>query len=56
MVEVLLRLRLRIDCNVDLLDLIGAKGVADQIDSSIRFLGYGVRCDLQGTQRLILYR
>ena len=41
-VLLLLQLEVRIDCVVDLLGLIGAKGVLDQIVSNILFLWCGV--------------
>ena len=41
-VLLLLQLEARIDCVVDLLGLIGAKGVLDQIVSNILFLWCGV--------------
>jgi hypothetical protein len=53
-VLLLLQLEVRIGCVVDLLGLVGAKGVLDRIVSNILFLWYGVRCDLQGRQRWIL--
>jgi hypothetical protein len=45
---VLLRLRLRIVRSVDVVDLADAKSAVVQIVSNILFLGYEVRCALQG--------